>query len=335
MKITRYIVMIAVAMVLAVASVLWYSFRTKYTVIGLNKEPDSISCCDYTNELYVVTDGALVVCNENGNTRTVEYEDIYIKQAYAGQSERWILDSKNDLYRTNDEFCLPELFVSGVEYFDCNSGGYAAITTDNKLFVWGENPNYFLGAGEQNIIAEPYLVESISNPEKVSIGYQNTLLLDENGNVYECGLIDKEYVDGEWVDVYSYTFRKIDGLSEISDIESGYGNIASDKEGRMHYWIRGYSSEQQDPYLDEISRQCSEMRFKSVFAGIRYNVCVDDNGDVYYWGWDFINKTEGKEVLYSYELTKIRKVHNADTVYACNEVAFVKSGSQITVVKEL
>lgn len=80
--------------------------------------------------------------------------------------------------------------LSGVDIYYLNAGKHHSALIDNEqnLFIWGSNKYGQLGLGIKDPLAmSPVKFVSDLKIQKVKCGYQNTMLLTEDYEVFICG----------------------------------------------------------------------------------------------------------------------------------------------------
>ena len=332
-----FIILSCIVTVLAIFLLITNFSNKKYIMFSLENEPEGIFSSSFTNDLFVVTDGELTVYDENGNSKKMS-TTYKLKSIFPVNDIIWVIDIENNLYSIDSKSKKSTFVLSNVIDFSCNSSSYAAIIENGNLYVWGSNEYYELGVAEKNNIEEPVLVSNVHNLKKVGLGGKYSLLLDERGQVYECGVVDyKKTEKGTSDPVYAKEFRSIDELENIQDIITGYGSVAVKNTGEIDYWFSGFNSNRKNPYvgdLSEISAYCEDTNIINYSSGLEFYLGISDNGEVYYWGWDIITKATRKEEKIAMYPTKIKQIKNAEAVYAGRNVGYVKKGKTIIVLKK-
>lgn len=332
-----FIILTCIATLLGILLLIINFSNKKFMMFSLENEPDGIFSSSFTNDLFVITDGELTVYDENGNSKKMS-TTYKLKSVFPANDIIWAIDIENNLYSIDSKSKKSTFVLSDVIDFSSGSGSYAAIIENGDLYVWGENKDYILGVGEKSNIEEPILVSNIHKLKKVYLGSTYSLLLDERGQVYECGLVDyKKSEKDSHTPIYVKEFQSIDELENIRDIVLGYGNVAIKNTDEIYYWFSGFKSNKKNPYvgdLSEISAYCERANIINYSSGLEFYLGISDNGEVYYWGWDIITKATRKEEKIAMYPTKIKQIKNAEAVYAGRNIGYVKKGKSIIVLKK-
>ena len=115
-------------------------------------------------------------------------------------------------------------FPKEVEFIEC--GGYHTFckTKNNEIYCWGGNESGQLGLGNTDNQHSPILCSFLPNENiiDIKIGYQHSLILTDNGDVFSCGSHTLGQL-GRECDGDPFTlFYRIPELPEIARIECGY-----------------------------------------------------------------------------------------------------------------
>ena len=307
-----------------------------YKIIVLDKEPDYIGSNDYSNELAVVTDGELVLYDEQGVAHAID-TDIRIAKAFPLEHIIWVIDVENNLYQItygeNKEIEISDVILTDVEIVECDNYQTVAITTKGDLYVWGENISYSLGFPGQEHIDEPTKVDNLSNVKQCVLHNGSTVVLTNEGNVYVAGSNIK---NTSFLNQYTK-------LNQLEDIENLYGNgdfIYTQKtDGSILMW-RSIDFETDEVVLigqimEERTASINSKHIKRISTGIYYAIGVNDEGEVYYWGLDVFtrptDKGGHKNIRTIKELPGLEAV---DDVYGGCYIAYVKKGLTIYIISE-
>lgn len=197
---------------------------TKYDCIILSKEPDGIFSSAYTNKLAVITDGQLRIYDENGKYRDIKTA-FRVTYAYPLEDTAWLIDDNDNLYELNykytTETTVSEVVLQNIKSFFGTPRQFAAIDNNGDLYVWGDNGQSLLGIDGEEYIEKPMKADYIKNVKKVAFGNLVTLLLTENGDVYEAGVYKFQDEVSADKPIYITSFTKIEVLSDITDICMG------------------------------------------------------------------------------------------------------------------
>lgn len=299
-------------------------FRDRYDIVkfSVEQEPDGVFSSRHYDKLFMIVDGEIRSYDQNGTYDTWDI-DIDVREIFPCKDELWLIDRNNDLYRYSSGEST--LVLNDVVDFTVGYKTYVAVSGSGELYVWGEN-SYMLREGE-GYSEEPVLVENISNAEKMVIGNHNALLLDKNGQLYECPILENESQRG---------FEKVEGLEPIWDIYSGYGNIAVAASGKTYYWFEGFNSGAVNPYLDDtsvIESICDELGVKSYSPGAHFWAACTERGEVCWWGDDEFRKSYDKSIHSVGSPEKLPHIKNAENVYSGAFAMYIKSGTDFYIVR--
>ncbi|MFT9116351.1 MAG: IPT/TIG domain-containing protein [Sporolactobacillus sp.] len=200
------------------------------------------------------------------------------------------------------------LYVQAIQLnFSAVSGGAThtlALNNNHKLFTWGDNTYGQLGNNNQyNSSLRPVAVD-VSGPlknkiiNKIASGYNFSLALDSNGNVYAWG--DNTYGqlgDGTTTSRSSPVNISSSGVlsgKTITAIFAGNNqSFAIDSNGSLYAWGRndisqlgdGTTTNKTAPELIS-GGAISGKTITKVAAGDAHTLALDSNGNVYAWGYN-------------------------------------------------
>lgn len=153
------------------------------------------------------------------------------------------LTEDGDVYTWGNGNCLPEIVtgISNVKYVAVGESGYfAAITDAGDLYTWGNswmsNEHGELGVGSKKPCLSPTKVENLKNVVSVSLGYEYTGAVTEDGCVYTWGYGDYGQV-GDDSNSEEYAPALVPELKNIQKVVFGEEHYAAiDKEGYLYTW---------------------------------------------------------------------------------------------------
>ncbi|MBE5945894.1 MAG: hypothetical protein E7259_02985 [Lachnospiraceae bacterium] len=331
---------ICIIFVLIISGLLFFC-RSKYKKIELAKEPDGIFSSQYTNKLAVIIDGKLTMYDETGRSRYID-TPFDISLAYPLEDSIYLVDKEGNLYELNyklyTETPISDIILTNVKYFSCahnsndNTVCCGAITENGELYVWGSNKGYCLGIDGPENIEIPTKIENIKDAKKIQFASETTMVLTETGYVYEAGCVSSES-DGEDV-IYNYQkeFVKLEELSDVTDINTGYSKIIM-WDDKIEYW-NSYGYDVREEHRFDITY--GDTLFKCYSQSSLFCVTLDEEGKVYCLGYDFarVEHVNCKCITHFFEPQIITKIKNAEEVYAASSVAYVKAGNEIVVLKD-
>ena len=138
----------------------------------------------------------------------------------------------------------PVKVLSDVKEFKLTSDNSAALTTDGKLYIWGDNMYGLVGDGTGGFGNElrTYPVLAMENVKAFDIGADNSSALTEDGSLYVWGENTFGQIGNGTVGTKFYTPVKV--LEDVcyydlSDYSWNFHNIAVREDGGLYTW--GYN----------------------------------------------------------------------------------------------
>lgn len=172
-------------------------------------------------------------------------------------------------------------------------GGYfsAALDTDGKLWLWGDNETGQLGDGSGEDRFSPVMIMESSSFISVAAGYFHTLAVDGGGGLWVFG--DNGHAqlgNGVWgAGHYSLIpERRLENRAFAHVAAGGYHSIAIDTDGGLWTWgLNGFGqigdgtagNRRLTPY-----KVPAETRFVSAAAGNAHSLAIDRDGGLWAWG---------------------------------------------------
>ena len=314
----------------------------KYDIITLEEEPKGIYSSPYSSELTVVYDDKIILYNESGDMKKYNI-NLPISHMAPIDDYAWIIDDDKNMYKltyeSDTEFEISDIILTDITYLDASRDAFGAVTSNGELYVYGDNECGWLGLDGESYISEPTKVGYMTDVTKFVFSNGMSSVLTTQGEVYSAGRIDAYDLNNEYYSKYIYEFTKDEALTDVKDI---YGcdylySIYEDDDIVCSY---GYSySESDNKYIfrlnEEISDKCVKDSIKLFSAGMKYTLGLNDSGEVYYWGYDFLFEAKVKSDNYSWIPSPVRltNMDGIDMVYGAMEVAYFKKGLDIYIIK--
>lgn len=176
----------------------------------------------------------------------------------------------------------PFLRMGGSFAFGIDAGG--------KVWGWGDNRLGQIGHSRKALIGEP--VEALQGLDGMEIldiqcGNENTLILMKNGEVYGTGANSHAQLGIEGIGSSTNVPTKIDGLENIIQIDSGFGqSLALDKDGHVWGWGKNSSGQVGDGTRKTAKTpvQLPLENIVQIGCGGKYSIAMDANGVIWTWG---------------------------------------------------
>lgn len=314
-----------ISVIIIVCATVWFFLTHRPSASGyklssfsLEHDTDNIFSSKISDNLLVCIDGEIREYRPNGRYSTLDI-NAKIKSAYPGKRTMtaWYIDTNNCLYYF--EAIKETLVLEDVKSFSVGSGGYAAVLNDGDIFFGNSKSD------------KPLCVGNVPNAEKITLGYEfghnYALVLDAEKQVYECVFPDDE--------ISSFEFKKIDELSSVEYIYTGYGNIAVTNSGEAYYWLDSFGAGRESLYIDSpsaIEQKCNELGL--IRFSLTHSFCVgwSKNGKVYFWGEDIFRNSNNKSIKYVDSPEQIRSIAEADDVFSGSRAIYIKSGTSFNVI---
>ena len=179
-------------------------------------------------------------------------------------------------------------FACAAEPFVRCGGSFAIVRGDDgTLYGWGDGRKGQLGNEKKKLVKLPETL-SWSFPAEISdiqCGNENTLILLQDGTVWTCG--SNSYGQQARTGGNVVSPVRIDGLSQIVQIASGFGHcLALRTDGTVYAWGRGSNGQLGDG--KKKNRSTPEIvdlpEITYIACGGKYSLCVTRDGSVYGFG---------------------------------------------------
>ena len=316
--------------------------KQKIITVTLEKEPDFISTSN-GGKLLTVVNGEIIAYDATGNSEIIRL-NMNIAKVYACDEMLWVIDDKANLYTLYDDgnntYEISDVLLENVACVDGDSERAIAITINGEVYVWGKDEEYYtLGLGDVVEAKLPTKIEGIENAKEVQFFGVNTAILTENGELYVAGSI----ISSEWseekqgYDVkteYVKEFVKIDNHNYVTSIGEYEGLYTVDEDGIISRWSGIKANENGEIELESLYEYWGrDLRFVQLSYGSSFSIGIDEDGYVYYWGFDFTRKIRNKSDYTVHTNPQLLQFHkNVESVYAVGDVAFLKNGLELYIV---
>lgn len=285
---------------------------------------DNIFCCSSSDFIVQADENNIHLIKQYGVMQSYSFDFIVKRVDYDNKNALMISDS-DELYMFNfSQNSVSEVLLHDVKLCRVFGDSYAAISNDGTLFVWGDNSNHIFSTSVPEIIEEPTKIETISDVADIRFNSMYSLLLTEDGDVYESGKNNDN------------SFSCIKELQNIQSINVGYGSLAVGDDGSVDFWFDDFYSGSESPDFANasyISQSCNNNKLKNFSTGTGYWVCSDNKKTLWCWGEDFLTKRTRKEIKFFREPTCLKGISGIDNVYPCQANIFVTKQDKIYIVK--
>jgi alpha-tubulin suppressor-like RCC1 family protein len=231
------------------------------------------------------------------------------------------------------QFILPA--VKKISYRDDYG---IALTTNGRIYVWGQNNWGELGVGTCERADHPREqwwkegedVKSLRKIKKISNGKEHGMALTKSGDVYtwgsnQCGQL------GRYMSSISRLSPGKMGLSGIKKIASGYyHSMALTHTGQVYAWglndygQLGIGLAMRRVWLPE---ELSLSNVKDIICGAYHSMAIINSGEIYVWGKNNyfqlgLDSNSLKHIPEKLDLTNIKKISCGEN----NSMAITNSG---------
>ena len=306
--------------------------KIQYTTITLEKEPEFI--CPSNDKLFVmVVDGEIVTYNSKGERRNIELE-LDVAEAYLSYNNEWswVIDTDRNLYRLScsddDTYSISDIVLSDVRYLCWRREQIAVINSEGDLYVCGTNECGNLGIAGERYIYTPQKVDYIENVEVVKLYGNNSALLTESGELYVAGA---NYDHSRHTNV----FEMVEINQKVVSLDGCTQGYAQCDDGSYLIWECLDIDSKGIATLEEVSleNEFYNYEFEQINGNEKIHLALDTEGNLYYWGEDFMKKMENKadyEIHSTPQLIDFPK--KIEEVYATYDAAFLKNGLEVYIL---
>jgi alpha-tubulin suppressor-like RCC1 family protein len=183
------------------------------------------------------------------------------------------------------------------------------ISNESVIYTWGSNENGILGYGTNEGTTESSRLNivdalNIQSIFQLSTMNKHSLLLNDNGKIYSWGSnsfggLGDGTTGGESFDLLEiYNTGSLQN-NVITQISAGNGySLALDQNGKVHAWGRNDEGQLGNGDIDHVNTpievyNIGELQDKiivQISTGLRHCLVLDQNGDMYSWGWNRLNQ---------------------------------------------
>ena len=160
----------------------------------------------------------------------------------------------------------------------------AAITTDGRLYTWGQNSNGKLGNGTREDSSQPQEVEGLEKVVSVSVGMFNMAAVTEDGSLYTWGT---GYANGNGVS-NANQLKPMKIMDHVKSVYMGYENGAAiTEDGSLYTWGEDDKG--------QLGSRGNHNAYKPIKImdnvveaawGNRMGMALTQDGNVWTWGWN-------------------------------------------------
>jgi len=333
MKKIKKIAIICSFIIVSVSVITFAINKCTYRKVVLSKSVDAVFSSQYTNQLVVVVDGKMIIYDENANKSNLD-TPFNVSVACPLENSVWVVDVDGNLYEVTYDSYISDVILTNVKYINMSTDHYTAITNAGELYVWGDNLGYRLGVDCEEYISIPTKIDNIANAKETSISYGNTVLLLDNGNVFAAGMVyQKDYM--ERVD----SLKKFTFINELENANKLYnsGLCVLQKEGEFKSWSHLYKNFEHDELkakqIISVDNFLSSKKVIWCSVGAGFTTYLTENGDIFYWGNDFLETTDCKCEPYAIPCQKIPYIDGVDMIYAGRNVVYAQKGNYVYIIK--
>ena len=237
--------------------------------------------------------------------------------------------------------------ISGVKITAIAAGYHHTVLLDEDCNVWtaGFNSDGQLGRTDSNTstFTQVTTFDDIDDISRVKIkaiaaGYQHTVLLDEDNNVWTAGSNSEGQLGrtGGNNSTFTMVTKGIIGVNMTAIASGGYHTVLLDKDGNV--WTAGHnrygqlgrvtSSDSDAKTFTKVTNGIGGVNITAIAAGSKYTVLLDKGGNVWTAGDNFYGGLGRDTSPYSYDQT-FTKVTNGISGVTIKAIA---AGSAHTVL---
>ncbi len=162
--------------------------------------------------------------------------------------------------------------------------------TSSELVGWGLNEFGQIAVSNEptNFLSKPTAVLFDKPVEKFALGYEHTLALTRDGELWTWGNNRYGQLGIGNTSIYQAKPVKVEGIGEVKDIAAKLNHsVALDSKGQVWTWGLNYSGQlgdgtNQDKSHPVLVEGLNDV--KKVVAGYRFSLAIKEDGTVWAWG---------------------------------------------------
>lgn len=218
-----------------------------------------------------------------------------------------------------------------------------ALTSDGKIYAWGNNYNGQLGLGDTTARSTPTLIISDLVFTDIQCGYKFSVAITDDGSVYSWGLNSSGQLGvGDSTTKETPTKAQFPEGVIITMISIGIAYSSSSSNGyclaidsNKNAWAWGAGSNYVTGLNNTLSKSIPEQvhgenntgtlnNIKYIYAGYRFSTAIDIDGNIYAWGSNEFYGFGKESLASSYSIgypLKTNILSNINTIicgYGCN-----------------
>jgi len=180
--------------------------------------------------------------------------------------------------------------MDGKTIVQVSAGSYhnVALSSDGKLYAWGNNSDGQLGDGTINNRNVPVAVKTTGTDMdgktivQVSAGDEHTIALDAEGNIYEWGTVRGSYSRNTTPQLFNVVGTVIANKIITKVVASSHYSVAITSDGTVYAW--GNNSNFGINSKIPVKLDFSGKNIESISLGNSHALAIASDGTVYAWG---------------------------------------------------
>ena len=207
-----------------------------------------------------------------------------------------------------------------VEFIECGSKHVICKTIQENIYVWGRNDNGQLGKSYNLCQVSPYLcTDWPDNIVDIKCGFEHTLILTLNQDVYSCGYNFSGQL-GRELDNYSSSVQKISYLSKIIRIECGINHsMCIDVNNNLFIFgdngfgqlgLENANGEKNMP-------ECLMSNIIDISKGGNHTFIKTSNNEIYAFGYNQYSQL-GVDTKTNFEILPIKVLTDTEDIWCSN-----------------
>lgn len=180
--------------------------------------------------------------------------------------------------------------MDGKTIVQVSAGSYhnVALSSDGKLYAWGNNSDGQLGDGTINNRNVPVAVKTTGTDMdgktivQVSAGDEHTIALDAEGNIYEWGTVRGSYSRNTTPQLFNVVGTVIANKIITKVVAGSHYSVAITSDGTVYAW--GNNSNFDIHSKIPVKLDFSGKNIESISLGNSHALAIASDGTVYAWG---------------------------------------------------